>query len=215
MTARDLGGHAVLALRGELDLAGAPAAAARLADAIAASGPRVIMDLAGLEYVGYCGLGILLRVRKLARDSGGDLTLAAPPQPVRRILLATGLIDVFAVYPSVAAAAGAPGPGCGRAGRAARAPADSSVAGEAGPGDGAALDGGPDDELDADLGGGPAECPALAARWRNCGEGPRRTGREAAECRRPVAEAALAPARCDTRRALRQAGSACRRSSRH
>jgi len=35
----------------------------------------------------------------------GDLPLAGPRQPVRRILEATGLIDVFSVYPSVEEAA--------------------------------------------------------------------------------------------------------------
>jgi anti-anti-sigma factor len=63
------------------------------------------VDLAGLEGIGYSGLSVLLRVQKWTRRSGGDLPLAAPQQPVRRILEATGLIDVFAVYHSVEEAA--------------------------------------------------------------------------------------------------------------
>jgi STAS domain len=59
------------------------------------------MDLAGLEGIGYSGLSVLLRVRRWTRRSGGDLPLAAPQQPVRRILEATGLIDVFAVNPNM------------------------------------------------------------------------------------------------------------------
>ena len=35
------------------------------------------------------------------RESGSDLSLAAPQQQVRRVLEITGLIDVFAVYPCV------------------------------------------------------------------------------------------------------------------
>ena len=105
LTVRDVGGQAVVALRGELDLASTPAVASRLIAAVAACGPSIIVDLAGLESVGYSGLGVLIRVRKWARANGGDLTLAAPRQQVRRILLATGLIDVFAVYPSVDQAA--------------------------------------------------------------------------------------------------------------
>ena len=57
--------------------------------------------LAGLEGIGYSGLSVLLRVRRWTRRSGGDLPLAAPQQPVRRILEATGLIDVFAVNPNM------------------------------------------------------------------------------------------------------------------
>jgi len=58
-----------------------------------------------LEGIGYSGLSVLLRIRKWTRRSGGDLSLAAPQQPVRRVLEATGLIHVFAVYPSVEEAA--------------------------------------------------------------------------------------------------------------
>ena len=97
----DFDGQAVVALRGESDLADTPSVASHLIAAVAACGPSVIVDLAGLEGIGYSGLSVLLRIRKWTRQSGGDLPLAAPQQPVRQILEATGLIDVFSVYPSV------------------------------------------------------------------------------------------------------------------
>ena len=102
---RDFDGHAVVALRGELSLADTPGVASHLIAAVAACGPSVIVDLANLEGISYSGLSVLLRIRKWTRRSGGDLPLAAPQQPVRRILEATGLIDVFSVYPSVEEAA--------------------------------------------------------------------------------------------------------------
>jgi anti-sigma B factor antagonist len=102
---RDFDGQAVVALRGELSLADTPGVASHLIAAVAACGPSVIVDLAGLEGISYSGLSVLLRIRKWTRRSGGDLPLAAPQQPVRRILEATGLIDVFSVYPSVEEAA--------------------------------------------------------------------------------------------------------------
>jgi anti-sigma B factor antagonist len=105
LTIRDFDGQAVVALRGEFDLADAPCVASHLIAAVAACGPSVIVDLSGLEGIGYIGLSVLLRVRKWTRQRGGDLLLAAPQQPVRRILEATGLIDVFAVYHSVEEAA--------------------------------------------------------------------------------------------------------------
>ena len=105
LSIRDFDGQAVVALRGELNLADIPSAASHLIAALAACGPSVIVDLAGLEGIGYSGLSVLLRIRKWTRQSGGDLPLAAPQQPVRRILEATGLIDVFLVYPSVEEAA--------------------------------------------------------------------------------------------------------------
>jgi len=101
----DFDGQPVVALCGESNLADTPSVASHLIAAVAACGPSVIVDLAGLEGIGYSGLSVLLRIRKWTRQSGGDLPLAAPQQPVRQILEATGLIDVFAVYPSVEEAA--------------------------------------------------------------------------------------------------------------
>jgi len=105
LSIRDSDGQAVVALRGQLSLADAPGVASHLITAVAACGPSVIVDLAGLDGIGYSGLSVLLRVRKWTRRNGGDLPLAAPRQPVRQILEATGLIDVFSVHPSVEEAA--------------------------------------------------------------------------------------------------------------
>jgi anti-sigma B factor antagonist len=109
LSIRDLDGRAVVALRGELGLADSPGVASHLIAAVGAFGPWVIVDLADLEGIGYSGLSVLLRVRKWTRRSGGDLSLAAPQQSVRRILEITGLIDVFSVYPSVKEAASSAG----------------------------------------------------------------------------------------------------------
>jgi len=105
LSIRDVDGQAVVALRGEFDLADTPSVASYLIAAVAACGPSVIVDLAGLDGIGYSGLSVLLRIRKWTRRNGGDLPLAAPRQPVRQILEATGLIDVFSVYPGVEEAA--------------------------------------------------------------------------------------------------------------
>ncbi len=105
LSIRDFDGQAVLALRGDLTLVDTPGVASHLIAAVAACGPSVIVDLAGLDGIGYSGLSVLLRVRKWTRQSGGDLPLAAPRQAVRQILAATGLIDVFSVYPSIEEAA--------------------------------------------------------------------------------------------------------------
>jgi anti-sigma B factor antagonist len=105
LSIRDFDGRAVVALRGELDLADTPGVASHLVAAVAACGPSVIVDLAGLDGIGYGGLSVLLRVLKWTRRTGGDLPLAAPQRPVRQVLEAAGLLDVFSVYPSVERAA--------------------------------------------------------------------------------------------------------------
>ena len=72
LSIRDAGGQAVVALRGELDLASTPDVASHLIAAVAACGPTVIVDLGGLESVSYSGLAVLVRMLKWTRGSGGD-----------------------------------------------------------------------------------------------------------------------------------------------
>jgi anti-sigma B factor antagonist len=97
----DFDGYAVVALCGELDLLDTSDVASHLIAAVAAYGPSIIVDLAGLRFIDSCGLGVLVRVLRWTRESGGDLSLAAPRRQVRQVLGITGLIDVFSVYPSV------------------------------------------------------------------------------------------------------------------
>src|SRR5512146_3120627 len=93
LSTRECGGHVVVALRGELDIADAAVVAARLA-AVAASEPQIIVDLSGLEFIDSCGVAALARGRRHARRAGGDL-LAAPRQLVLRVLAMTRLADGF------------------------------------------------------------------------------------------------------------------------
>jgi anti-sigma B factor antagonist len=79
------GSHVVVALHGELDLVDARAVADAL-EAVAARGPRIIVDLLGLEFIDASGIAALSRGRRRARDAGGDLLLAAPQQRVQRVL---------------------------------------------------------------------------------------------------------------------------------
>ena len=99
------GGHAVVALYGELGLTDAPALASHLMTAVAACGPSIIVDLAGLAFIDHCGLEVLVRMLRWTRESGGDMPLAAPQLRVRRVLSVTGLMDRFSVHPSVEQAA--------------------------------------------------------------------------------------------------------------
>jgi anti-sigma B factor antagonist len=104
----ECGGHAVVALRGELDLVDAAAVAAAL-EAAAARDPRIIVDLAGLEFIDASGIAALARGRRHARNAGGDLLLAAPQRLVRRVLAISSSVDGFGIYASVARAAASAG----------------------------------------------------------------------------------------------------------
>src|SRR6185437_12065107 len=101
LSADDFGGQAVVALSGELELLDIPAVASHLIAVVAAYGPSIIVDLAGLALIDPCGLDVLVRMLRWTRECGGGLSLAGPQQQVRRVLEITGLIDVFPVYSSV------------------------------------------------------------------------------------------------------------------
>lgn len=113
MFSMDLGpggsrGYAVVALRGELDLMDAASAATAL-ETVAARQPRIIVDLARLKFIDASGIAALSRGRRRARNAGGDLLLAAPQRPVRRVLAIIWDVDGFGVHASVAGAAASAG----------------------------------------------------------------------------------------------------------
>jgi len=98
------GDQDVVALRGELDILNAASAAAAVL-AASAGGGCVIVDLSAVEFIDCCALGALARVQTLARRAGGDVLLAAPREPVRRLLDLVGLSGVFSIHATAASAA--------------------------------------------------------------------------------------------------------------
>jgi anti-sigma B factor antagonist len=100
LSARECDGYVIVALRGELDVLDAAGVAGAL-EAVTAREPRVIVDLAGLDFIDASGLAALVSGWKHARHAGGDLLLAAPQLRVLRVLAATRLRDLFSVHPSV------------------------------------------------------------------------------------------------------------------
>ncbi len=114
------GGQAVVALRGELDVADAASLAAALMAAVARE-LVIVADLAALEFIDSSGAAALVLACRQARRVGGDLLLAGPQDQVLRLLTVSGLADVLSVRASVEDAA----PDAGRS-RQAPAPAPQS-----------------------------------------------------------------------------------------
>ena len=96
-------GYVVVALSGELDIADA----ARVAHGLSApaGGARIIVDLAGLAFIDCSGAKALVSAWERARQAGGDLVLAAPQEPVARLLALTDLIELLPVFGTVKEAA--------------------------------------------------------------------------------------------------------------
>jgi anti-sigma B factor antagonist len=96
-------GHVVVALRGELDVAGAPEVQAAIT-ALVARGRYLLIDMSALDFIDCTSLGALVQARVLAQRGGGDVVLAAPQRHARRILAVTGQDGAFWVQANVAAA---------------------------------------------------------------------------------------------------------------
>jgi anti-sigma B factor antagonist len=88
---RSDGPDVVIALRGELDLAGAPTLCP-LVDAVASPlGARVVLDLAQLAFVDASGIGAIERARDRLRGRGAQVIVRHPQPRVRRVLELCGL----------------------------------------------------------------------------------------------------------------------------
>jgi anti-sigma B factor antagonist len=97
------GSQLVVAIRGQLDAFNAALAVAAVA-AIVTVGQLVILDLAALDFIDCFALRALLEMRKRVQLAGGDVLLAAPREPVQRLLTLTRLAPWFCVHATVAAA---------------------------------------------------------------------------------------------------------------
>ncbi|MEM6332607.1 MAG: STAS domain-containing protein [Planctomycetota bacterium] len=66
--------------------------------------PRVLIDFAGVAFVGSGMLGMLVTVLKKTRQAGGSVTIAVDDPLVRKTMTVTQLDRVLRVYPDAASA---------------------------------------------------------------------------------------------------------------
>ncbi|HEX6472928.1 MAG TPA: STAS domain-containing protein [Streptosporangiaceae bacterium] len=104
LTTQEVGGHAVLRLKGELDIATVDDLRDDLRKARQFYGERIILDLTELEFMDSQGLSVIVTCHKAVTAAGGSLGLVAPRPIVRRTLEITGLTGRLDVYETVAEA---------------------------------------------------------------------------------------------------------------
>ena len=92
---------AVVAVRGELDITGAPTLRAQL-DGLASEGyTRLIVDLEAVQFLDSTGLGVLVGALKRAGRGGPAVELVCTQGPTLRVLGFTGLDKAFRIHSSV------------------------------------------------------------------------------------------------------------------
>jgi anti-sigma B factor antagonist len=91
----------VIRPHGRLNMVTAPSLKEIVTTAIETGTPRIIIDLADVDFMDSSGLGALVSVLKSARQAGGDLRISSPSDQVRMVLTLTNLDRVLALYDTV------------------------------------------------------------------------------------------------------------------
>ncbi|MEA2311074.1 MAG: hypothetical protein QOE28_1042 [Solirubrobacteraceae bacterium] len=94
---RDDAGGAVVALRGELDLAWVREAGDAIARALDEAPERLLVDLRELVFVDSSGIRVLLGARDRCEREGVPLFLVRPASAVHRALVVCGLAEHFEI----------------------------------------------------------------------------------------------------------------------
>jgi len=90
-----LGATTEVVVRGEVDIATIPALDEAVATALRADVQQLVVDLAGVTFIGSSGLAGLLRAQRLLREEGARLVLADPSRAVTDLLEMTKLTERF------------------------------------------------------------------------------------------------------------------------
>ena len=95
----DRGAHVVLP-SGALDTSTAPQLVESVDGILAEGGREVVLDLSVVDYMDSSGLVAVMTATNRLRKVDGDLRVAAPSTPVRRLLGLTRMDSVFPVFPT-------------------------------------------------------------------------------------------------------------------
>ena len=93
-------GVCVLQVKGEIDLASAPALRSALVRLHQVGNRRFVLNLSGVSHLDSTGLGVLVAFSRTL-DGAGQIAIAAPPRKVSALLRATGLDHRFPIFRSV------------------------------------------------------------------------------------------------------------------
>jgi anti-sigma B factor antagonist len=97
----ELGGHTVLAARGEIDIAAVPAFRDQLRRLVDDGSPSIVIDLSGVRFIDSAGLRVLVDGLTRARRRDAEMRVACPSASLRRTFEISGLDKVMHVHESV------------------------------------------------------------------------------------------------------------------
>jgi len=94
------GAVTVVTVLGEVDVATAPTLRQTLLGLVSETGgpPRIVIDLAGVDFLDSTGLGVLLGALKRVRAKDGVLVLARAEPHVRKVFEITRVIEILPMH---------------------------------------------------------------------------------------------------------------------
>jgi anti-sigma B factor antagonist len=95
-------GYAVVSVAGEIDAGSERQFRDALTWVLVRGVVRIVVDLAGVEFMASAGIGVLMGVRRVLANEGGSLVLASPHGEVAQVLSMSGVSKAIPVAASVA-----------------------------------------------------------------------------------------------------------------
>ena len=93
-----IGDTCVVTATGRLDGGASTAFADRVGELIAASRPKLLIDLGGVDFVTSAGLRAVLVLVKKIKAADGSFALCSVQRPVREVLDLTGFADMLTIH---------------------------------------------------------------------------------------------------------------------
>lgn len=104
VSTHSVGGTRVVAVAGEVDMGTTPRLRSALQQELGSTASMLVVDLSEVQFLGSSGLAVLVETKDAAGERGIPLRLVGSSREVLRPLEATGLTELFAIYPDRAAA---------------------------------------------------------------------------------------------------------------
>lgn len=99
-----IGDTCIVTAKGRLDGAASTAFAEKIGGLITSASPKLLIDLAGVDFVTSAGLRAVLLLVKKVKAAGGSFALCGVQDSVREVLDMTGFTGMFNVHPARAEA---------------------------------------------------------------------------------------------------------------
>ncbi|HET7172969.1 MAG TPA: anti-sigma factor antagonist [Nocardioidaceae bacterium] len=104
LDSRAVGSRMVLDVGGEIDVYTAPRLRERLVSLINEGNYNLVLNLEAVDFLDSTGLGVLVGALKRVRAQDGSMRLVCSQERLLKIFRITGLVKVFPIFDSVAAA---------------------------------------------------------------------------------------------------------------